>query len=239
MMVSRFATNNCRIFKRCSRLPRFFMSTIEDPVSFGKDFYIPDRLFHLNLEKKNPHPLDARIQFIDEGHKYLYDGKVLSQSVTGLVKSYSKELFDSDVAIKKMFSGKNWPKAGYIHDDGTPYNASTIKQLWETNNEVARNKGSWMHHNIESLLNGLDISTDSNKCTEINQFRSFYEKEVVCHDIIPFRTEWRIAAPDLSLGGSVDFVGKCKDGTFALLDWKRSDKVVSSADKINYAKSFK
>lgn len=76
-----------------------------------------------------------------------------------------------------------------------------------------------MHYNIERLLNKLEPSRD---LPEIQQFESFYKGIIVGKGIEPWRTEWRIAAPDLSLGGSIDFVGKCADGTYAILDWKRS-----------------
>ena len=56
----------------------------------------------------------------------------------------------------------------------------------------------------------------------LQHFDQFYNEVVVKRGIEPWRTEWRIAAPDISLGGSVDFVGKCLDGTYAIIDWKRS-----------------
>jgi hypothetical protein len=46
--------------------------------------------------------------------------------------------------------------------------------------------------------------------------------------MVPFRTEWRIAADDLGVAGSVDFVGKFDDGTYALIDWKRSKDLGSN-----------
>lgn len=44
----------------------------------------------------------------------------------------------------------------------------------------------------------------------------------------PFRTEWRIAADDIGVAGSVDFVGKFSDGTYALIDWKRTKNLQSN-----------
>lgn len=62
----------------------------------------------------------------------------------------------------------------------------------------------------------------SPKSVEIPKFLRFYDEVIKAKGIQPFRTEWRIAAPDTNLAGSIDFVGRFADGTFALIDWKRS-----------------
>ena len=43
--------------------------------------------------------------------------------------------------------------------------------------------------------------------------------------ITPYRTEWSIGAPDLSLGGTVDFAGRAQDGTLVLVDWKGTSRM--------------
>ena len=103
-----------------------------------------------------------------------------------------------------------------------PLSDKAIKDKWDKIGEYARNRGSWMHYNIERYINKLE---PSKSLPEMEQFEKFYTDIVVQRGIEPWRTEWRIAAPDLSLGGSIDFVGKCKDGTYAILDWKRSQKL--------------
>lgn len=76
-----------------------------------------------------------------------------------------------------------------------------------------------MHANIENFLNNRDIAE---AIPEFGQFLCFIDEVIKPRGIQPYRTEWRIAAPDLSLGGSVDFVGAKPDGTYVLMDWKRS-----------------
>lgn len=66
------------------------------------------------------------------------------------------------------------------------------------------------------------IQTVSPKSVEIPKFLRFYDDVIKAKGIQPFRTEWRIAAPDAGVAGSIDFVGRFTDGTFALIDWKRS-----------------
>lgn len=209
------------------------MAVLQDPVNFGKDFVVPKRLKALSLESKNPHPLDEHIKFYEKEHIYFFKDKQLKLSVTSLVHSYFNP-FDSDLTIKKMKNGTNWPNPKYVHEDGTPFTASEIKTVWEADGELSRNQGTWMHYNIENYLNGM--KTSKNIVKEMSQFKSFYEKEVINMNIIPYRTEWRVVAPDLSLGGSIDFVGKCSDGTYALLDWKRSTKVNNKSK--NYPKEY-
>jgi len=66
---------------------------------------------------------------------------------------------------------------------------------------------------------------------ELGLFAAFFENELASKGIEAFRTEWRIAAPEHSLAGSVDFVGKCADGTYVICDWKRSKKLLPTANE--------
>eukprot|EP00981_Chlorochromonas_danica_P011074 scaffold3715_cov249-Ochromonas_danica.AAC.3 len=44
--------------------------------------------------------------------------------------------------------------------------------------------------------------------SDVILFKKFQKEFLKKHHIQPYRTEWRIVAPDLSLGGSIDFLGK-------------------------------
>lgn len=59
----------------------------------------------------------------------------------------------------------------------------------------------------------------------MRMFLDFKANVIDADGITPIRTEWRIAAPDLSLAGSVDFIGQCRDGRLVIMDWKRSKKL--------------
>ena len=87
-----------------------------------------------------------------------------------------------------------------------------------------------MHSNIEKALNGVDIKDGG---PEMEQFRKFKAERIDAAGITPFRTEWRIAAPDLSLAGSVDFVGLDQDNNAVIMDWKRSKNLSSPFQKNN------
>jgi hypothetical protein len=85
-----------------------------------------------------------------------------------------------------------------------------------------------MHWNIEQQLNGIQVTTTT---PEFKQFLQFQGEILETLGIQPYRTEWRVAAPDLDVGGSIDFVGRQNDGTFVLVDWKRSKNLATSMYK--------
>lgn len=93
-----------------------------------------------------------------------------------------------------------------------------------------------MHWNIERFLNNLDVSAT---VPEFSQFLQFNEDVMKPMNIEPYRTEWRIAAPDLNLGGSIDFVGRRPNGKFVLMDWKRSKNLTISKMKYSWGKYAK
>ena len=170
------------------------------------------------LEELNTHPMDARIEFEPVAHEYFVDGIAMDFSVTQLVEEFFDK-FDADEVIRKMMNGPRWPREGYITKDGAPYNEMQIKKKWDDIGEYARNRGTWMHYNIERFLNDLEPSPF---LEEMGKFLAFYNDVIKGKNILPSRTEWRIAAPKERLAGSVDFVGRFEDGTYAILDWKRA-----------------
>ena len=91
-----------------------------------------------------------------------------------------------------------------------------------------------MHHNIESCLNGLPHAS-TEELPEMAQFLRFREEVMQAKGMEPYRTEWRIAAPDLSLAGSVDCVARLPSGAFVILDWKRS-KTLPITGRDSYGK---
>lgn len=218
------SVNSCGfLFKPSNRISSFggqlFMSTTtpSTPLRFDDKFSLPKRdVSKLPLSIKNTHPNDSNLSFDSVEHKYFYKSKPLDISITGLVNKYFPE-FRADDVIPKMMSGPNWPRKEYQYKDGTPYTAEEIKFKWDQIGLYSRNRGTWMHYNIESFLNGLPYDTEG---PEMQFFLKFYDDYF--KDIKPFRTEWTIAAPDRSIGGTVDFVGQLESGNYCIMDWKRS-----------------
>ena len=108
----------------------------------------------MELELLNSHPNDSRVEFIETGHSYYYDKVLMNYSVTEVVEHFF-EKFDANNAIAKMKAGSNWPRQEYLDSNGNPMTASQIKYKWDRVGEYARNRGTWMHYNIERYLNNL------------------------------------------------------------------------------------
>lgn len=194
------------------------------PISFGEEFTIPNYSASLPLETINEHEHDKRITFDEVPHEYFFDGKKVSTSVTGLVETYF-EKFNPDEAITKMKRSGRWPRPEYMMKNGVVWTDAQIKAYWDGVGLFARNRGTWMHYNIERYLNNMVPSED---CQEMGMFYKFYDEMITSEKVIPWRTEWRICAPEHDLAGSVDFVGKLSDGSFAIMDWKRSKNLANS-----------
>ena len=90
-----------------------------------------------------------------------------------------------------------------------------IKIRWAAN-EAAR-YGTWMHWLFEAYLNGHVVPTASQ---ELRMMQSFLREELA--DVEVWRTEWVLYGEEENLAGSIDFCGKLPDGTYVLVDWKRT-----------------
>lgn len=156
------------------------------------------------INKRNCHPRDKRIQFISDGHIYLIDG-VHARSVT--------ELIDSCFPI---YDEEYW--SGYIaaRDNRTP---SDVLEQWKKDGLQSQQLGTFLHQNIEKFFHGKKVEQNS----EFQQFMNFYNSN---SNLSAYRTEWRIFDEVNLVAGTVDLICKNKDGSFDIYDWKRSKKVV-------------
>ncbi|CAE7209382.1 unnamed protein product, partial [Symbiodinium microadriaticum] len=109
------------------------------------------------LSCMHEHDRDKRISFLSETHVYYVDGVPMSISVTGLVHKFA-ETFDADVASANMQRSSRWPRPEYssVQSDGVllPMTAAEIKHMWLRNATDAAHRGTWMHLQIEVLMNG-------------------------------------------------------------------------------------
>lgn len=207
---------------------------LNEPIDFNSNFQLPITGEIFPLQYQNSHPLDKSLTFDEITHKYTYSNIVIKKSVTQLISNYFDK-FIPEVEAVKMVKSKNWPRPQYLLPNNVPFSVDEILQCWSQNGEYARNRGTWMHYNIERFLNGLEPIGD---LPEFQLFLKCYNDYIIQQNITPYRTEWRIVAPDIQLAGSVDFVGKKEDGSLVIMDWKRSknlqDKLVN-----NYGKKAK
>ncbi len=132
------------------------------PSNFNKGFFIHKGSEKMELEIINAHLKDKDISFDEKKHEYLINGKPAKSSVTEIISRCFPK-FDEDEVIRKMMEGTKWPRPEYTFKDGKVYTADQIKKKWENNSEYARNKGTWMHYNIERYMNKLVYKTNSYK----------------------------------------------------------------------------
>lgn len=163
----------------------------------------------------NTHERDKNIVFIEEGHKYIINGEKTNSymSVTSFVKSQFPT-FDPDFVIKRMKNSPKWPESKYFK-----MTDAEIKALWLESGQKASSEGSGLHKNIELYLNGqLDNEPDSDEWQYFKQFINDFKEEW-------YRTEWMIYDEDIKICGTLDFLAKNADGTFTIIDWKRSKNI--------------
>lgn len=202
------------------------------PKSFGKYFQLPKISSKLRLAELNKHKNDVYLKFEEKSHTYTYNNKKLTSSVTSVVDSYFGK-FDPDSVIDKM-KKKEWPRDDYTNNDGSVMTDDEIKTKWNAQGLYARNYGSWFHFNVELYLNDLEASPD---VPEMEKYYLFEEQVMMPLEITPFRTEWRIAATKEGIAGTVDFVGRCPDGTFCIMDWKTTKGLANKfSNKFSKAK---
>ena len=163
----------------------------------------------------NTHERDKNIVFIEEGHKYIINGETTNTytSVTSFVKSQFPS-FDPDFVIKRMKNSPKWPESKYFK-----MTDEEIKEMWNKSASVATTEGTGLHKNIELYLNGqLENEPDSDEWGYFKQFINNFNEEW-------YRSEWMIYDEDSRICGTLDFMAKNPDGTFTIIDWKRSKNI--------------
>lgn len=184
------------------------------PDDFDLNFQMPSNEPGL-LKHYNAHVRDGRITFHQADHRYEVDGRPTCGSVTSVVHAFTED-FDMDLAIDKMMNSSAWPRADYLRRDGQSMSRTEIKEAWRNNGRISANMGTWAHFLCESFLNRqICMST----CPEMDLFLQYAAS---LEGYAAFRTEWTIFGEDENLAGSIDFVAKKDDGTYLVVDWKRS-----------------
>lgn len=198
------------------------MATAENSVDNG----------HLRASRplalKNRHPRDERIEFYEEQHLYVLDGKELNLSVSGLWGRYFPH-FDPDECIGKYYEG--WAtntKSPYynlirylevVKGMDEALIKSEIKQMWSMSGDQASTAGTYMHLQIELCLNDQPYDADSHEMRLFLAWRGTWCKE---RNLVPYRTEWSIYDEKGMVAGQIDALFKAKDADeYVMCDWKR------------------
>lgn len=159
----------------------------------------------------------TRIEFIEEGHKYIIDGNpdVIYTSVTTFIHELFPK-FNADMIIYGMMKSPNWPNSQYYGKT-----SDEIKQEWEDKKNLAATLGTQLHAMIENFYNSRDISPDD-KC--FSDFLKFEEEFVQKESLSCFLSEARIFDEEIRIAGSVDMIYNTKDNSDEcyIFDWKRT-----------------
>jgi hypothetical protein len=173
----------------------------------------------MKLAKENKHKRDRYVREhpeYDENHIYLIRGQSHIekgyQSVTTYIKQFF-DAFDADGIIDKYYD--KWQSNNHEKYGGKT--KDEIKQMWEDNRDDAATKGTYMHRQFELFLNEekTDVMID-----EFENFILWY----LDTDIVPYRTEMTVYSPKYKLVGNIDLITDNGDGTYDIIDFKRTNK---------------
>ena len=126
--------------------------------AFLASFHLPSADRMEVLAAKNPTQREGRIHFDEVAHTYTVDGLTVPRSATGLLHEYVRD-FDAQAAIEAMKGGARWEiKQTEFMQDGVLMSDAAIASTWAFRGEVARARGTLLHFQAESYLDGRVIS---------------------------------------------------------------------------------
>lgn len=167
---------------------------------------------------------DDDIDFLPEGHVYLYRGVQRMLPVSTLI-AYFFEQFDAQRAAERQ-------EARY----GIPV-AQTLAK-WQRIGRFASEVGTFVHEQTENYFQHGRFDTVYPFCyngqtemVSVERERDHFLRFVNDYAIQPYRQEWPVFDADLNLAGTIDLICREADGDFTIYDWKRSSKVVDAAGR--------
>ncbi|CAE7036636.1 unnamed protein product [Symbiodinium sp. CCMP2592] len=196
------------------------LPVLEDCPTNFLEFTIPSVDCDL-LRLAHKHPRDDSIRFVEETHTYYLRECRIPLSVTGLVHNFAAE-FDADKAIQCMMQSRRWPRPEYSVEHGgllIPMSPPQIKDLWKANATEAAARGTWLHLQLEVLLNGGKVHENK---VELQLFSTFLQQ---MPKLIAFRSEWCVYGEEEKLAGCIDFVAQTPSSDVILFDWKRTKQL--------------
>jgi len=178
------------------------------------------------LAARNPMPREVRIQFDESAHTYTVDGLLVPRSVTGLLHKYVRE-FNAQAAIAAMKRGANWEvKQEEFKEDGETMSDARIASTWAFRGEVARARGTLLHFQAESYLNGREIEEPNS--ADFQQFLLIYDA-IIRDKMEVYRTEVNIFHCGLRCAGQPDCICRDAEGRLVIWDWKRCASIKTDA----------
>ena len=166
------------------------------------------------LSELNKHERDKNISMIKETHKYIINGHSDYISTTTFIKKIFPPISEDLIIYKILKSTNEETKQKY-----KGLNKAQIKAKLDILRDASANLGSTLHEDIEKYYNNIEVHRDDIEWAYFNQFKETYK------DREPYRTEWMIYDDTYKICGTIDMVYKNEDGTFDIIDWKRSKNI--------------
>ena len=181
-----------------------------------------DLKINTNLDhSQDSYTQDAYITFDPSEHIYLYKGREFA-SVSTVVSKFFREFNPIDNSKRVAV------RVGVTQME--------IMERWDAAGVESREVGTFMHAQIESILNHehpllttnfeykgqyVKIKENISIEKELKYFQNFMRE----NQVHPYRTEWRICDEEREIAGTIDLL--CKNGDdFEIYDWKRSRKAL-------------
>ena len=162
---------------------------------------------------------DDYIDFLPEGHIYLYQGERQLLPVSTLI-SYFFEPFDAQRAAQRQQERYGTPVAESLHK-------------WARIGQMASEVGTFVHEQTENYFKTGQFETTycfqyegKYEMVSVERERNYFLRFVSDYNIRPYRQEWPVYDTDLNIAGTIDLICREQDGDFTIYDWKRSRKVV-------------
>ncbi len=162
---------------------------------------------------------DDDIDFLPDGHIYLYRGNRQLLPVSSLI-AYFFEQFDAQATAERLFARDHIPVAESL-------------TKWERTGRKASEVGTFVHEQTENWFQHghFDTVYDFHFHGQVEHVSVEREREQFMHFITdyhiePYRQEWPVFDLDLNIAGTIDMVCRNDDGTYTIYDWKRSSKII-------------
>lgn len=208
-LKNKVAPENRWTFKEAVELERnLFREKYLNIQSFGCPDYLNS--LHQSIAQNPFTPVDTpQIIFDEESHTYADQrnttGTADYTSVTTLIEKFFP-YFDEEAYIEKFMK-----ESGKTREE-------VIRKMLEPSE-----RGTEMHQQIEYFLKGKPHREDFK---EFQMFLKFHEEQIQKRGLTFYDAEKIVTLPQYGIAGTVDALFRKPDGTFVMVDWKRSKHLI-------------
>ena len=178
--------------------------------TFGQPECLPElrEMIRANEVSASDTPRPA-ILFDETSHTYAdarnTSGTADYTSVTTLIEKFFP-FFDEEAYIQKFMA-----ESGKSREE-------VVRKMLEPSE-----RGTFMHQQIEYFLKGKPHEEDFK---EFRLFRKFHEEQILRRGLAFYDAEKIVTLPQYGIAGTVDALFRKPDGTFVMVDWKRSKNLI-------------